>query len=203
MNVHPDDSDHGHIPEWHHDTLDEDAASRSSRWRILAGVGAVIVVAVMLLIPVLQATILQRQRNALPEAAVTRTALLFSSAVLLGRSEGQALIFTADEGREDVRRVLRALFEQSQPSRSARLQLEQIDCRELPGDTCFRSRLIDPASVATAAIRFGIAESGDEPAVVWVDFDATTARSGRAPATLRGPPGPTVGATSGRIRPST
>lgn len=176
MNIEPHDQDGDGPPPWF--TNEEDAAEHpppANFWRILFGIGIAVVVLIMLLIPVLQAEVLQRRRESLPDEEVARTALLFSSAMLFGRSEGQALLFTADEGRDDVLRVLGELFDRSLPSSDARLQVLIAPCNVEPADVCYQGRIIDPSNLLSSAIRFGIDDTDDGPKIVWVEFDVLTA----------------------------
>lgn len=147
--------------------------SERSNWRALIAVGAIVVIAVMLLIPVLQAEILQRRRESLPDAAMERTALLFASAILFGRSEGQAMLFADPEAEDDVRRVIRVVFDMPQPSNRARLQITSTPCGRQEADACFSSRVFDPANPLQTGIRFGLDRSDEGPKVIWLDLDQT------------------------------
>lgn len=161
-------------PPWF--TNEEDPAPEEadhSLRRTLIGLGAIIVISVLLLIPVLQAEILQRQRESLPDAAMDRTALQFASALLFGRSEGQAMIFATDESADDVRSVLRVVLNRPQPSSRARLQLVSTPCGRQNADACFTGRIFDPAQPMRSGIRFGLERRDDEPRVIWVELDQT------------------------------
>ena len=146
----------------------------SSVRRNLIGLGAIIVISVLLLIPVLQAEILQRQRESLPDAAMDRTALQFASAMLFGRSEGQAMLFASDESSGDVRAVLRVVIDRPQPSSRARLQIVSTPCGRRQANACFVGRIFDPAQPMRAGIRFGLDSVDGDPQVVWVELDQTT-----------------------------
>lgn len=161
-------------PPWftHQEDPEPEEPDNSLR-RNLIGVGAIIVVSVLLLIPVLQAEILQRQRESLPDAAMDRTALQFASAMLFGRSEGQAMLFASDESSDDVRSVLRIVMDRPQPSSRARLQIVSTPCGRQEADACFTGRIFDPAQPMRSGIRFGLDRIDGEPRVIWVELDQT------------------------------
>lgn len=188
----------------------EDEEPRSRRRWILAA-GVVIIVVVLLLIPVLQAEILQRRRDSLPDEAMDRVALLFASAMLLGRQEGQAMIFTHDEAQDDVRATLDQLVDMPFASRQARLQVITAPCSLAPADACYQGRVLDPATLTAPAIRFGVDDTDVGPKIIWVEIDALRVQIWRrwpANADVRRVALSDVGCTirddrCGRIRPST
>ena len=125
----------------------------------------------LLLIPVLQAELLQRRRSSLPDAEMERAAVLFSSAVLFGRSEGQALLFAGDGSESDIRSVLRVISERPLPSSQTRLQVTGVPCGQSDGDGCFVGRLLGNSTGLDSGIRFGLESTGNGPKVLWVELD--------------------------------
>ena len=156
---------------------EEPQANGSGPRRILIGAGVFVVVLIMILIPLLQAGILRRQRAALPDEATERTAFLFASAMLFGRSEGQALIFTDADARDEVRATLQRILDRPSPSNGARLQVISAPCGDRGADSCFQGRLLDPAAFVPIAIRFGIDRTAEDPKVVWVEIDERRAHA--------------------------
>jgi hypothetical protein len=164
------------LPPWFSNEEDSGGTiHQQHRWRVVFGLGIVSVVLVMLLIPVLQAEILQRHRDSLPDKELDRTALLFASAMLFGQSEGQAMILSKDTARTDVRATLRKLIERPQPSNRARLQISSVPCNEKDAEGCFQGRIVDPAHPSLTVIRFGIDKTREGPRISWVEIDEITA----------------------------
>ena len=170
-------SDQEMPPPWFsNDDGPEPPREESSLWRTIIPVGVVLVVAVLLLIPVLQAELLQRRRASLPDAEMERAAVLFASAVLFGRSEGQALLFADDRSEDDIRSVLSVISERPPPSNQARLQVTGVPCGEDDGDGCFIGRLLGGSSGLDSGIRFGLAGTDGGPKVIWVELDLLSVR---------------------------
>ncbi len=178
----PDDRED--LPPWFSNEEDSNGTPHQRHhWRVVFGLGIVSVVFVMLLIPVLQAEILQRHRNSLPDKELDRTALLFASAMLFGQSEGQAMIMAQDAAKDDVRATLRKLVERPQPTRRARLQISTAPCNGKHADGCYQGRIVDPDRPSSTIIRFGIDNTKAGPRISWVEIDEITATGRRSIAT--------------------
>lgn len=131
---------------------------------------------ILLLIPVLQASLLQRQQNDLPDEAFQRTAIQFASAVFFTRSTGQAMIFASGDAGGDVEDVVSYFRDQPPNSRQARIQVSATPCpRDRDGaGVCFLGRLFDPGAAFVPAIEFGLDERDGTPEVIFVQLDQTT-----------------------------
>lgn len=171
---YPGDEPDDETPSWFTNEPEPEPEEPSGTfWRTTVGVGAILVILILLLIPVLQAEILQRRREQLPDSTFDRTALLFSSAILFGRSEGQAMLFATDDSRDQIREVLRIIVDRPEPSPLARLQIRSSPCSDKEADACYVGRIFDPDNPLLAGIRFGLEESGGTALVIWVELDAT------------------------------
>ena len=159
-------------PAWFENIEEPDNESQNqNRWRYVIGIGAFAIIVVLLLIPVLQAEILQRRRNALPDSAYDRTAFQFAAAVHFSRSEGAAMLFADPASRSDVRTVLEEFRDQRVPSSRARLQVRQVPCGDQQGDRCYTSRVFDTAPAFYRGLVFGVERSDESTTVVWVEID--------------------------------
>lgn len=169
-----DDEDQSEPPPWFSNEPDEPPEEPMGPiWRVLITAGALTTLAILILIPLLRAEILQRRQENLPDAAMERTALQFASAILFGRSEGQAMLFASDESRSQIRDVLQFVLDAPQPSNRARLQISSTPCGRQEADACFTGRIFDPEHAIQNGIRFGLDDNDDDPQVIWVEIDAT------------------------------
>ena len=172
MSIDRFNNDRATPPPWFtNEDEPEPTEEESSLWRAILPAGVILIVAVLLLIPVLQAELLQRRRSSLPDAEMERAAVLFSSAVLFGRSEGQALLFAGDGSENDIRSVLRVISERPLPSSQTRLQVTGVPCGQSDGDGCFVGRLLGNSTGLDSGIRFGLESTGNGPKVLWVELD--------------------------------
>lgn len=148
----------------------------SSRQRIVIAAAALVIL-VLLLIPVLQAVVLERNRQNLPDEQFQRAALQFTSAVYFTRSMGQAMLFADRDARDDVEAVVEYFRDQPPNSARARVQVSVTPCpREWnAASICFRGRLYDPSASLVPPIAFGLAERGDRPLVIFVQLDLASA----------------------------
>lgn len=178
MSIDTHDDRESFPPPWFRNEDDpEPVVEGSNFWRSVIGIGAFVVVLLLLLIPVLQAEVLQQRRDALPDEEMERTALLFASAMLFGRSEGQAMLFSEDRADGDVRDTLGRVLDTPLPSRRARLQVISAPCSREQADACFQGRIFDPSAPNGPPIRFGIDDTDDGPKVIWVEIDEIIVRA--------------------------
>ncbi len=164
-------------PPWFSNQADEpvyEEETSTRRW-IIAGV-AMLVILVLILIPIINAAVLQRRQDNLPEHVFDRAALQFASAILFARSEGRAMIFAEDEAGEGVDEVVAYFRDRPPYSNQARIQVGATPCpARNDAQVCYLGRLFDPRAGISPAIEFGMRERDGQPKVTFVQLDQTVA----------------------------